>query len=76
MAAHCFVCSIQSAGFGDYQIAQLVNSNELSVREHRKALGVVPVVKQIDTLAAEFPARTRCDFPPPICLLCGWIAQQ
>ena len=29
------------------------------VRNHRKALGIVPVVKQIDTLAAEYPAQTN-----------------
>ena len=28
------------------------------VREYRKSLGIVPVVKQIDTLAAEYPAQT------------------
>jgi len=37
----------------------LVGSNELTVRTYRKKLGVVPVVKQIDTLAAEFPAQTN-----------------
>jgi carbamoyl-phosphate synthase/aspartate carbamoyltransferase len=34
-------------------------SGETSVREQRKTLGVIPVVKQIDTLAAEFPAQTN-----------------
>lgn len=29
------------------------------VREYRKSLGIVPVVKQIDTLAAEYPAQTN-----------------
>lgn len=49
----------KQAGFSDLQIAQLLNSNEMSVRKHRKSLGVVPVIKQIDTLAAEFPAQTN-----------------
>jgi carbamoyl-phosphate synthase large subunit len=31
----------------------------LAVREYRKKLGILPVVKQIDTLAAEYPARTN-----------------
>ena len=31
----------------------------LKVRAHRKALGILPVVKQIDTLAAEYPAQTN-----------------
>ncbi len=46
-------------GFSDLQIARLCGSNENEVRELRKALKVVPVVKQIDTLAAEYPAQTN-----------------
>ncbi|MCU0460929.1 MAG: carbamoyl-phosphate synthase (glutamine-hydrolyzing) large subunit [Bacteroidales bacterium] len=54
-------------GFSDFQIARHVmgsgpaNINEdlLKVREHRKMLGIVPYVKQIDTLAAEYPAVTN-----------------
>lgn len=46
-------------GFSDYQIAQLVNSDEMTVRNYRKSLGVLPVVKQIDTMAAEYPAQTN-----------------
>ncbi|WP_337866717.1 carbamoyl-phosphate synthase (glutamine-hydrolyzing) large subunit [Ignavibacterium sp.] len=46
-------------GFSDFQIAQILNSDEISVRNFRKSLGVVPVVKQIDTMAAEFPAQTN-----------------
>lgn len=46
-------------GFSDLQIAQLVNSDEMTVRNYRKSLGVLPVVKQIDTMAAEFPAQTN-----------------
>jgi len=34
-------------------------SANLKVRQHRKALGITPVVKQIDTLAAEYPAQTN-----------------
>ena len=55
----------KKAGFSDQQLAvQLlgpaeVKANEMLVRARRKALGVVPVVKQIDTLAAEFPAQTN-----------------
>ncbi|MBO3270052.1 carbamoyl-phosphate synthase (glutamine-hydrolyzing) large subunit [Hymenobacter defluvii] len=55
----------KKAGFSDQQLAvklygnQDVKANELIVREQRKALGVLPVVKQIDTLAAEFPAQTN-----------------
>eukprot|EP00467_Chlorarachnion_reptans_P021401 CAMPEP_0114505530 /NCGR_PEP_ID=MMETSP0109-20121206/10904_1 /TAXON_ID=29199 /ORGANISM="Chlorarachnion reptans, Strain CCCM449" /LENGTH=1462 /DNA_ID=CAMNT_0001683979 /DNA_START=76 /DNA_END=4464 /DNA_ORIENTATION=+ len=46
-------------GFSDKQIARLVKSSEASIRKTRKGLGILPCVKQIDTLAAEFPARTN-----------------
>jgi carbamoyl-phosphate synthase large subunit len=43
-------------GFSDNQIALLAGSSEQEVRRQRKIHGVVPSVKQIDTLAAEYPA--------------------
>ena len=46
-------------GFSDAQIAALTGSTELAVRKHRQTLGIVPHVKQIDTLAAEYPAKTN-----------------
>jgi carbamoyl-phosphate synthase large subunit len=46
-------------GFSDLQIAKLLNTQELEVRKRRKALGIIPFVKQIDTLAAEYPAKTN-----------------
>ena len=46
-------------GFSDLQIAELVHSKENEVREKRKSLSVIPVVKQIDTMAAEYPAQTN-----------------
>ncbi len=54
-------------GFSDFQIARAVmkdawsSSHEASdvVRGMRKSLGIVPVVKQIDTLGAEYPAKTN-----------------
>lgn len=46
-------------GFCDKQIAALVGSNEVGVRQYRQSLGVLPVVKQIDTVAAEYPAFTN-----------------
>ena len=53
-------------GFSDFQIAREVaddkfnsNNDPLAVRNIRKKLGIVPVVKQIDTLAAEYPAKTN-----------------
>lgn len=46
-------------GFSDFQIAELTGRDEMTVRNYRKKLGVVPVIKQIDTTAAEFPAQTN-----------------
>ncbi len=46
-------------GFSDRKIAELVGSNEIRIRKLRKRFGVIPVVKQIDTLAAEWPAVTN-----------------
>jgi carbamoyl-phosphate synthase large subunit len=46
-------------GFSDLQIAELVKSTPEAVRRKRKRLGIVPVVKRIDTLAAEYPAKTN-----------------
>lgn len=46
-------------GFSDQQIAILTERTELDVRRTRKEFGIVPYVKQIDTLAAEYPAKTN-----------------
>ncbi len=54
-------------GFSDFQLARNIlhpdalemEKGLLKVREYRKKLNVLPVVKQIDTLAAEYPAQTN-----------------
>jgi carbamoyl-phosphate synthase/aspartate carbamoyltransferase len=46
-------------GFSDRQLAKFWASNELAVRRVRVDAGIFPVVKQIDTVAAEFPAVTN-----------------
>jgi len=46
-------------GFSDRRIAAITGSTEQEVREKRKQYGIIPVVKQIDTLAAEYPAKTN-----------------
>lgn len=55
-------------GFSDFQIARSIDATvsgnaaqqaQLAVRSRRKQLGILPVVKQIDTLAAEYPAQTN-----------------
>ncbi len=50
---------LKSSGFSDQQIADVTESEFLDVRETRKELGVIPSIKQIDTLAAEYPAQTN-----------------
>ena len=47
------------AGFSDRQIADAAAGSEAQVRELRENLGIIPCVKQIDTLAAEYPAQTN-----------------
>ncbi|MBD3289952.1 carbamoyl-phosphate synthase (glutamine-hydrolyzing) large subunit [candidate division KSB1 bacterium] len=46
-------------GFSDQQIAELVNASEQTVRQKRKQFQIIPFIKQIDTLAAEYPAKTN-----------------
>ncbi len=46
-------------GFSDEQIAYCIDATELEVRQFRRTAGIVPVIKQIDTLAAEYPAKTN-----------------
>ena len=54
-------------GFSDFQMARLIYKHEkgeiekdmLTVRDYRKSRGILPCVKQIDTLAAEYPAQTN-----------------
>ncbi|MEK7156686.1 MAG: carbamoyl-phosphate synthase (glutamine-hydrolyzing) large subunit [Patescibacteria group bacterium] len=49
----------KEAGFSDTQLAVIKKTTESSIRTLRKRLKVLPVVKQIDTLAGEFPAETN-----------------
>ena len=51
--------TLKCSGFSDQTIALCMGVEEKEVRENRIALGVTPSVKQIDTLAAEFPAQTN-----------------
>ncbi len=57
---------VKQKGFSDFQIARIIYKTNDSlevmmdaVRAFRKNHGIVPVVKQIDTLAAEYPAMTN-----------------
>ena len=46
-------------GFSDHQIALIKHSEEMKIRALRKEMNILPVVKQVDTLAAEYPASTN-----------------
>ncbi|KAF5319192.1 hypothetical protein D9619_008745 [Psilocybe cf. subviscida] len=49
----------KQSGFSDRQISTCIGSTELAVRRLRLEAGISPFVKQIDTVAAEFPAFTN-----------------
>ena len=49
----------KQAGFADRQIALFTGVEELQVRQQREKHGIVPCIKQVDTLAAEYPAQTN-----------------
>ncbi len=64
---HDVLLRAKQLGFSDFQIARAVGLGRsmsmdeavLRMREYRKNLGILPAVKQIDTLAGEFPAQTN-----------------
>ncbi len=49
----------KQAGFSDKQLSLIFNVDYSDVKKKRDELGIKPVVKQIDTLAAEYPAKTN-----------------
>jgi carbamoyl-phosphate synthase large subunit len=54
-----FLFELKSLGFSDAQIAYHRGVSEMEIRAQRKKAGLHPFVKQVDTLAAEFPAQTN-----------------
>ena len=50
---------LKKQGFSDIQIARVLSVSEKKVRTRRMDMGIRPYVKQIDTLAAEFPSQTN-----------------
>lgn len=46
-------------GFSDKQIASVMESSEMVIRSRRREFGITPWIKQIDTVAAEWPASTN-----------------
>ena len=65
--SECLLRKAKQYGFSDFQIGRLTVKNAslshhekmLRIREYRKKLGILPCVKQIDTLAGEYPAMTN-----------------
>ncbi len=57
--SHEMMREAKRTGFADRQIAEITGQNETRVRTQRETYGIRPYVKQIDTLAAEYPARTN-----------------
>ncbi|MBN2088277.1 carbamoyl-phosphate synthase (glutamine-hydrolyzing) large subunit [candidate division KSB1 bacterium] len=53
------ILAAKQAGFSDCQIARGLKKTELEVRQIRKDHKIMPFVRQIDTLAAEYPAQTN-----------------
>ena len=53
------IAEAKKTGFSDRQIARCLGIDEKQVRSLRHKFGIRPVVKQIDTLAAEWPAKTN-----------------
>jgi carbamoyl-phosphate synthase large subunit len=58
---------LKKNGFSDFQISKILNDDNdedvteysLKIRDYRKSRNIIPCVKQIDTLAAEYPAVTN-----------------
>lgn len=56
---HAMMLEAKKNGFSDKQIAEFTGATEDDVRAKRKSFDIVPKTKQIDTLAAEYPADTN-----------------
>ncbi|KAG8037356.1 hypothetical protein G9C98_005566 [Cotesia typhae] len=59
LMSHAVLLGAKQIGFSDKQIAAAIKSTELVVRKQRKESNIRPFVKQIDTVAAEWPATTN-----------------
>ena len=51
--------SAKELGFSDRKLGKLLGKSESEIREYRKSFAILPVTKQIDTMAAEWPATTN-----------------
>lgn len=55
---YSYLRKLKRKGFADKRLAQLLNQDEASVRQHRYAMNLHPVFKRVDTCAAEFATDT------------------
>jgi carbamoyl-phosphate synthase large subunit len=55
---YTYMRRLKRKGFADKRLAQLLHSDETSVRQHRHTLRLHPVYKRVDTCAAEFATNT------------------
>jgi carbamoyl-phosphate synthase large subunit len=57
--SHDLIKQAKILGFSDKRIGELLGKPEMEIRNIRKKLNIIPVINQIDTLAAEWPAMTN-----------------
>ncbi|XP_034934748.1 CAD protein [Chelonus insularis] len=57
--SHSILLGAKQIGFSDKQIAKAIKNTELAVRKKRKENNICPFVKQIDTVAGEWPTSTN-----------------
>ncbi|KQP22203.1 carbamoyl phosphate synthase large subunit [Methylobacterium sp. Leaf102] len=67
---------LKAAGFSDARLAVLAKTDEESVRRNRRALGVRPVFKRIDTCAAEFKAPTAYMYSTYVAPFAGTVVDE
>ncbi len=68
--------SLKAMGFSDARLAVLANTTEAEVKAARRALGVRPVFKRIDTCAAEFASPTAYMYSTYESLFAGSVADE
>ncbi|MEK9153589.1 MAG: carbamoyl-phosphate synthase large subunit, partial [Patescibacteria group bacterium] len=56
---HDLILKAKQQGFADKQIGRLLNCSALKIKNFREKQNILPLTKQIDTLAAEYPAKTN-----------------
>lgn len=54
-----FLLELKQLGFSDERIGEIIGKTEMEIRKIRKSFNILPSIFQIDTLAAEFPAKTN-----------------